>query len=316
MAYLLLYSELPTSEEISQFEQAEKEYRNLPEEVVTFIQSVGVDHEPLDLMRIAWCYLTSLTRDQWKGEPDVTQSIIHFSRLTSLIGYCLRASLQKPLIHPDENLDNTQNFLNMVWGEVPSSHIVKLFDQSRIVYAEHGMNNATFTTRVVGSTGADLGGCVMAAMESLRGPLHGGAIEGVCDMLTGISSVGAVKPFVEQALAKKSRVMGFGHRIYKWGDPRFDLFVSLLGDLNDERERVHAFLEKINGLMEAMNSTGVRPNLDLAGGAFYLSLGFHSKMMVPLIILSRQLGWYSHFCEQNRYGKLIRPRSKYLDERL
>ncbi|MDR2999590.1 MAG: bifunctional 2-methylcitrate synthase/citrate synthase, partial [Microbacterium sp.] len=215
------------------------------------------------------------------------------------------------------DLDYSENFLWMTFGELPSAAAVDVFRISMVLYAEHSFNASTFTARVIASTTADLYSAGVGAIGALKGPLHGGANEAVMHIFDEIGSAENVVPWLDDALAKKKKIMGFGHRVYKNGDSRVPTMKAALDRLIAESGRtdlgeLYDALER-----EFVARKGIYPNLDYPSGPAYNILGFETEVFTPLFIAARVTGWTAHIMEQAASNALIRPLSAYngVDER-
>ena len=199
----------------------------------------------------------------------------------------------------------------MCFGTVPPKEVVRAFDISLILYAEHSFNASTFASRVVTSTLSDIYSAVTAGIGALKGPLHGGANEAVMHMLLEIGHPKKAEAWLRRAFKEKRVVMGFGHRVYKWGDSRVPTMRKCLTDLaawkNDERwTEIEDVLEQI-----MVNEKKIHPNLDFPAGPAYYMMGFDIDMFTPIFVMSRITGWTAHIMEQNAANRLIRPLSAY-----
>jgi citrate synthase len=208
----------------------------------------------------------------------------------------------------------------MTFGEEPAAEVVKAFDVSMILYAEHSFNASTFTARVVSSSLSDLHSAVTAAIGALKGPLHGGANEAVMHTFDEIGirphesseeAASRAKAWMEQALANKKKVMGFGHRVYKNGDSRVPTMKAALDDMIAHYRRPE-LIGLYNGLEQAMDEAkAIKPNLDYPAGPTYHLMGFDTQMFTPIFVASRITGWTAHILEQSASNSLIRPLSAY-----
>jgi citrate synthase len=214
-------------------------------------------------------------------------------------------------VEPDASLGYSANFLRMTFGEVPSDVVVKAFDVSMILYAEHSFNASTFTARVVTSTLSDLYSAVVAGIGALKGPLHGGANEAVMHIFDEIGSADAAEGWLEDALANKKKIMGFGHRVYKNGDSRVPTMKASLDTLIEEYDRpdLLALYDALNDAMQSRKA--IQPNLDYPSGPAYHLMGFDTELFTPLFVASRITGWTAHIREQLASNALIRPLSEY-----
>ena len=223
-------------------------------------------------------------------------------------------------MEPREDLDYSQNFLWMTFGEEAAPEVVDAFRVSMVLYAEHSFNASTFTARVITSTLSDLHSAVTGAIGALKGPLHGGANEAVMHTFDEIGirkeesredAAARAKAWMEDALAQKKKVMGFGHRVYKNGDSRVPTMKAALDRMIEHYGR-EEMLGLYDGLEQAMDEAKqIKPNLDYPAGPTYHLMGFDTEMFTPLFIASRITGWTAHIMEQRAANALIRPLSAY-----
>ncbi|MCA9281886.1 MAG: citrate synthase, partial [Phycisphaerales bacterium] len=212
------------------------------------------------------------------------------------------------------SLSFAANFLYMLNGEHPTPTMERAFDACMILHADHGLNNSTFTTRVVISTLSDVYSAISAAIGSLRGPLHGGANEGVMKMLNEIPSVDDVRKVVEDKLARKDKIMGFGHRVYKNYDPRATYLKTLAKKLAEDTGNVSLY-EKSHAIEQIMEekvaAKGIYPNVDFYSATTYHCIGLQLDLFTPMFALSRISGWAGHMLEQLEGNRLYRPKAEY-----
>jgi len=204
------------------------------------------------------------------------------------------------------------NFFHMCFGDVPDAKIVEAFDTSLILYAEHGFNASTFTSRVITSTLSDYYGAVAGAIAALKGKLHGGANEAVMEMLLEIKAADAdPADWVRERLEKGEVVMGFGHRIYKYGDSRVPIMRQCMRDVaGPDQQKWIEIAETVEETMK--EETGIPPNLDYPAGPAYYAMGFEIDLYTPIFVMSRVTGWSAHILEQLSDNTLIRPSSAYV----
>ena len=199
----------------------------------------------------------------------------------------------------------------MVFGEVPEQVVVDAFDTSMTLYAEHSFNASTFTARVITSTLSDVYSAVTGAIGALKGPLHGGANEAVMHVFAEIGSADRAEAWLDQALAEKRKIMGFGHRVYKNGDSRVPTMRAALDTLISHYDR-RDMVELYDALEQAMDARkGIKPNLDYPSGPAYHLMGFDTEVFTPLFVAARVTGWTAHVMEQLSANALIRPLSVY-----
>jgi citrate synthase len=210
------------------------------------------------------------------------------------------------------DLGNAANFLYMLRGQEARAEVVRALDVSLILYAEHEFNASTFTTRVVCSTLADLHSAIVAAIGALKGPLHGGANEKAMEILEAAGSPERAEKWLREALARKERIMGFGHRVYKAGDVRASILKPYARKAAEAAGKLH--WEETAEIIERVlaDEKHLFPNLDWPAGRLYYALGLEIPLYTPIFVMSRVTGWSAHFIEQHENNRLIRPRSRYV----
>jgi citrate synthase len=218
----------------------------------------------------------------------------------------------KPLLASDPDLGEAANFLYLINGEKPSEDTVKTMDMCYVLHADHGMNASTFSSRVTIATLSDMYSAICSAIGTLKGPLHGGANEGVIRMLQEIGSLDAVDGFVADCLAQKKKIMGIGHRVYKVLDPRAPHLKKMAQKLSSELGDPK-WIQMSDRIAEIMlKEKGLHANVDFYSATVYYSLGIPIDLFTPIFAISRTAGWTAHVLEQLSDNRLIRPQSEYV----
>ncbi|WP_105035806.1 bifunctional 2-methylcitrate synthase/citrate synthase [Cryobacterium aureum] len=317
VAYLLWHGELPTDQQLADFEALERSLRHLSPVVKRIIDELPLTAHPMDVVRTAVSVIGASDPEAENPSPesDLAKSIRLFAQLPAIVSYDQRRRHGLDLVEPRDDLGYSANFLHMAFGEVPELVVVNAFDVSMILYAEHSFNASTFTARVITSTLSDLYSAVTGAVGALKGALHGGANEAVMHTFTEIGfeagSATRAEPWLEQALAAKRKIMGFGHRVYKSGDSRVPTMRAALVTLVDHYEKPE-LLELYEALETAMTTRkNILPNLDYPSGPAYHLMGFDTLTFTPIFVAARITGWTAHICEQKKSNALIRPLSAY-----
>jgi citrate synthase/2-methylcitrate synthase len=317
VAYLLWHGELPTGEQLDEFQKLERSLRPLDDRVKRVIDEHPVTAHPMDVVRSAISVLgaTDPTLNEINGFQDRKlnegRAAYLFAQLPSIVAYIQRRRRGEELIEPRNDLGYSANFLHMTLGEVPGLVVVNAFDVSMILYAEHSFNASTFTARVITSTLSDLYSAVVGAIGALKGPLHGGANEAVMHVFEEIGTADKAEAWLEAALEEKRKIMGFGHRVYKSGDSRVPTMKAALETLVAEFDRPD-MMELYDALETAMTSRkNIKPNLDYPSGPAYNLIGFDTDMFTPLFVAARITGWTAHIMEQFESNALIRPLAAY-----
>lgn len=323
VAWLLWHGELPTSSELAGFEKSERAQRALDAHVKRVIDELPLTAHPMDVVRTAVSVIgaSDPNVDDASPEGNLAKSITLFAKLPAIVAYDQRRRRGEGVIEPRDDLDYSANFLWMTFGEVPDDVVVNAFRVSLILYAEHSFNASTFTARVITSTLSDLYSAVTGAIGALKGPLHGGANEAVLHIFNeigfGPDAEERSEAWLEQALAEKRKIMGFGHRVYKKGDSRVPTMRASMVELIEYYNRPDV-LELYVGLEKAMTERkGIMPNLDYPSGPAYHLMGFDTLTFTPIFVAARITGWTAHIMEQLQANALIRPLSAYVgpDER-
>ncbi|MCP4190862.1 MAG: citrate synthase [Planctomycetaceae bacterium] len=313
VAYLILHGELPKISQLKAFHQQLTHNLQIDPEIFDILRRIPKSASLMDVMRTGASLLAHW--DYESGDNSHEANLRKSARILAGLPVILAARhrlLQglQPL-PPQNDLSLAGNLLWMLHGQMPHEDHVHAMDVSLILYAEHEFNASTFTARVVASTLSDLHSSITAAIGALKGPLHGGANERVLDVLAEVGSPDRAETWVRQALADKQRIMGFGHRVYKTGDPRAKYLKGLCGKLavEPEHQQLEAMAEIIETIVVA--EKGLPPNLDWPSARLYFYMGLPVELYTPLFVVSRVVGWSAHVMEQLENNRIIRPRSRY-----
>ncbi len=315
--YLLWNQKLPTRDELDAFNKRLKGYHDLPAGMANRLISLPMQAHPMHVLRTMISALSMHDPDPNNIELDAVRdkALKILSRAPTLIAFFDRYRRGLPLIYPRKDLSFAANFLYMLNGEEPTDAMARAFDICMITHADHGLNNSTFAARVVISTLSDLYSALTAAIGSLRGPLHGGANEGVMKMLNEIPSVDDVEPYILAKLERKDKIMGFGHRVYKNVDPRATELKALARQLAEDTGNMDLY-EKSNAIEQVMEKAvaakGIYPNVDFYSATTYHCIGLSLDLFTPMFALSRIAGWSGHILEQLADNRLYRPAAQYV----
>ncbi len=325
VAYLIWHGELPTPAQLEVFTAREKAGRPVPPALTDALARLPLTCDPMDLLRTAVSYLGALepvahlagagpeSNVDLARATDLDESIRLWAQLPTIVATEQRRRRGQEPIAPDPELSFSENFFHMCFGSVPSPEVIRAFEISLILYAEHGFNASTFTARVITSTLSDLYSAVTGAIGALKGPLHGGANEAVMAIFATLSGPEAVPGWLAATLAEGGKVMGFGHRVYKHGDSRVPTMRAALAELGEGNDEGRHLMAIYNRLEEAMfESKGLYPNLDYPTGPAYHLMGFDTPTFTPIFVMSRVTGWTAHIVEQKAHNALIRPLSAYV----
>jgi citrate synthase len=313
VAYLLWNGELPNDEQLRALFERERAQRELSQSTLSILGRLPDNCHPMDVVRTAVSCLGAEDPGEADNSPEANyaKSVAMMAKLPTVVAFDYRRRHDLERIAPDPDLSFAENFLYMCFGEVPEPEIVRCFEISLTLYAEHSFNASTFTARVVASTLSDIYSAVTAAIGALKGPLHGGANEAVMHMMLEIDDPTKAADWLRDALATKKKVMGFGHRVYKDGDSRVptmkDAFIHMAALTNGEK-----WVQMYEELERTMDEEkGIKPNLDFPAGPAYYLMGFDIEMFTPIFVISRITGWTAHVIEQLEANSLIRPLSLY-----
>ena len=313
VAYLILNGELPSKKQLKAFEKIERKNRKLSKTLLDDLKKIPKKAHPMDVARTAVSIMGLEDKETRDNSPqaNMRKAMRIFAKTPTAVAAFFRARKGKSIISPSKNLSFSENFFKMMFNKVPDKEIVRAFDISLILYAEHSFNVSTFTARTITSSLSDLHGAITGAIASLKGPLHGGANEAVMHMMKEIGKPEKAKAWIENALDKKKVVMGFGHRVYRTGDSRVPTMKHYMFKVakllkKEKYTRIYEILEKV-----MIDKKKIYPNVDFPCGPTYYMMGIDIDFYTPIFVMSRITGWSAHIMEQHASNKLIRPLSKY-----
>lgn len=317
VAYLLLCGELPTAAQYEEFRDFERNNREVPELVYETLKKVPASAHPMDYLRLGVSLTALFDEENELGrnshEDNLRKAKLLLAKMPTLVANGYRAVNGKPVIRPRSDMEYSRNFLYMLRGDAKVDDLmVKVFDVAHILYAEHTFNASTFSARVTASTLSDFYSAVVSAIGTLKGPLHGGANEQVMYMLQEIGEPSKAKAYMLNALAKKAKIMGFGHRVYRFGDSRTEIIkklgLELAAKLGDTKwHDIEKIMEEV--MKEEKN---IFANLDFPTAPAYFLLGIPIELFTPVFAASRVSGWGAHIIEQHDNNRLIRPSCRYV----
>ncbi len=315
--YLLWNGRLPTASELAAFTHELRTNYALPAGFVERVQSCPKTAAPMHMLRTMVSALA-----MYDSNPDANDIASARKKAMAILGQTptIIAAFDRhrrglPFVAPRTDLSFAANFLNMLNGAVPTEAVARAFDICMILHADHGLNNSTFTARVIISTLSDMYSAITGAIGSLRGPLHGGANEEVMEMLNAIGSLENVEPYIMARLAKKDRIMGFGHRVYKTIDPRATFLKTFTRQIATDTGnlKLYEMSSKIEEIMKReVGSKGIYPNVDFYSATTYHSIGLKLDLFTPMFAMSRISGWAAHILEQLDGNRLFRPTTNYI----
>ena len=313
VAYLILNKELPNKKELRKFENEESKERSLSKNLINILKQMPKKSHPMDVARTAVSVMGLEDKDTTDNSPkaNLRKAMRIFSKTPTALAAFYRLRKGKKIIPPKKKLSFAENFFYMCFGKVPEKDIVKAFDVSLILYAEHSFNVSTFTARTITSSLSDIHGAITGAIASLKGPLHGGANEEVMHMMKKIKKPDNALNWINKALSNKDVVMGFGHRVYKSGDSRVPTMREYFGKVAKIKkdktfEKIYDIVEKV-----MIERKSIHPNVDYPTGPTYHLMGFDTDFFTPIFVISRITGWSAHIMEQHASNKLIRPLAAY-----
>ena len=314
VCYLLWEGRLPRRDELETLSRSLGAERSLPPEMLTLLTSLVPHLTPMDAVRTMVSALA-------ETDPDVRDMSLPGNRrkairLTGQIATIVAAHHRiregKPAVAPDPSLPHAQDFLRMLNGTKPTSEAARAFDMALVLHADHELNASTFAARVTAATLADMHSAITSAVATLKGPLHGGANEAVIKMLIEMGSLERVDDILHEKLARKEKIMGFGHRVYHTEDPRATHLRAMSKALAESSGETRWYdmsrrIEKIMNEEKKLNS-----NVDFYSASVYSMLGIPPDLFTPIFAVSRISGWAAHVLEQYEHNRLIRPRAEYI----
>ena len=313
VAFLILNKELPNKKQLKEFKKDLSKEISLSKNLINILKQMPKKSHPMDVARTAVSVMGLEDKETKDNSPkaNLRKAIRILAKTPTALAAFYRLRKGKKIIAPKKNLTFSENFFHMCFGKVPNKEIVKAFDVSLILYAEHSFNVSTFTARTITSSLSDIHGAITGAIASLKGPLHGGANEEVMHMMRKIKRPENALKWINNALKNKDVVMGFGHRVYKSGDSRVptmrEYFKRVAIIKKDKTfEKIYDIVEKV--MIEKKN---IYPNVDYPTGPTYHLMGFDTDFFTPIFVISRITGWSAHIMEQHAANKLIRPLASY-----
>jgi len=317
VAYLILNKELPNKSQLKKFKKELEKNRNITINLREIVKHMPKRSHPMDVARTVVSVMGLEDKETRNNSPasNMRKAIRIFAKTPTALAAFFRSRRGKNVITPKENLGFSENFFYMCFGKIPSKEIIKAFDVSLILYAEHSFNASTFTARTITSSLSDIHSAITGAIGSLKGPLHGGANEEVMLMMNKIKKPENALKWINNALDNKTVVMGFGHRVYKKGDsrvPTMEKYFKKVAKIKNDKKFLKIY-DIVKNVM--VKRKDIHPNVDFPTGPTYHLMGFDTDFFTPIFVLSRITGWSAHIMEQHAANKLIRPLSKYRGEK-
>lgn len=315
-AYLLIWGQLPTSEELQAFEFEVNQNRQIKYRIRDMMKSFPESGHPMDALQASAAALGLFySRRDLDNPAYIRDAVVRLLATipTMVAAFELMRRGDDP-VRPHGELGYAANFLYMLNEEIPDPLAARIFDVCLILHAEHTMNASTFSARVTASTLTDPYAVVASAVGTLGGPLHGGANEEVIQMLEEIGSEKNVRPYIEDCLQRKAKIMGFGHRVYKVKDPRATILQKLAEQLFAKfgHDKYYDIAQEIEVVVsEKLGHKGVFPNVDFYSGLVYRKLGIPTDFFTPIFAIARVAGWLAHWKEQLAENRIFRPTQVY-----
>ncbi|MEP6705983.1 MAG: citrate synthase [Pyrinomonadaceae bacterium] len=317
VVFLIWNGRLPKRAEFEELKKNIAACYEAPGQLMSLMRQFPAEAEPMDALRTAISALGFYDKESRNLSRE--NSIKVATRLTAqfptIVAAIDRLRNGREPVKPKPDLNIATNFLYMLKGEMPDEFDAHVLDVALILQADHELNASTFTARVVAGTLADMYNAVTAALGALSGPLHGGANTNVMKMLLEIGSVDRVESYIKDALAKKKKIMGFGHAVYKTEDPRATELRKFAKEMGERKgdSKWYEITAKVEEVM--MREKGLRPNVDCYSASTYYMMGVPLDLFTPIFAISRISGWTGHILEQYADNKLIRPRAEYIGPR-
>ena len=313
VAYLLLNGELPNKSQLAKFQEEERNNREISSNLKKIIHSYPKNAHPMDTTRTSVSHLGLEDSEASTNtiEANHKKFIRIFAKTPTAVAANFRTRKRLDIIDPKKDLSFSENFFHMCFGKVPSKDVIKAFDVSLILYAEHSFNASTFASRVIASTLADIHSAIVGGISALKGPLHGGANEAVMEMFLEIKEPENAEKYILNKIKNKDLIIGFGHRVYKKGDSRVPTMTKYYYKTAEFYKNKK--FPKISKILEQtmIKEKNIFPNLDFPSGPTYYLMGFDVNFFTPIFVMSRITGWSAHVNEQLKDNRLIRPLSKY-----
>ncbi|MBJ6362037.1 citrate synthase [Paenibacillus sp. GCM10012307] len=313
VAYLLWYGKLPTQSELDELVGQLGNYAPIPDQVIQQIKLYPKDTNSMAALRTAISSLALYDEDanEMSPESNLQKAIKLQAQLPTVVAAFARIREGLGPIAPKQGVTVAYNFLYMLTGQEPDEVAVKALDQALVLHADHELNASTFAARVTVATLSDIYSGVTSAIGALKGPLHGGANEAVMVMLEEIGSIDKVDSYIQHKLDNKDKIMGFGHRVYKNGDPRAKHLQKMSKELGKLTGNLELYEMSIRIESLVTGQKGLKPNVDFYSASVYTALKIPRDLFTPIFAISRLSGWTAHILEQYENNRIIRPRAEY-----
>lgn len=319
-AYLLIWGYLPNKEELANFQAEITNHRRIKYHIRDMMKCFPESGHPMDALQTSAAALGLFySRRALAKEEYIRDAVVRLlAKIPTMVAAFAQMRQGNDPITPNDNLNYAANFLYMLTEKEPEPLEARIFDVCLMLHAEHTMNASTFSAMVTSSTLTDPYAVVASAVGTLAGPLHGGANEEVLLMFDEIGSLENVRPYIDNCIANKKKIMGFGHRVYKVKDPRAKILQQLaerLFELTGHDEYYEMALEVEKVVAERLGHKGIYANVDFYSGLVYRKLGIKPDLFTPMFAISRVAGWLAHWKEQLAVNRIFRPTQVYVGER-
>lgn len=315
--YLLWHYRLPNEEELKELKEKLFEYMTLNPRVYSHFKEYATGNvHPMTALRTSVSYIAHF--DEHAEDEDESKTMERAIRIqakiASLVTSYARVREGKEAVKPNKDLNYAGNFLYMLRGELPSDIEIEAFNKALVLHADHELNASTFTARCAVSSLSDMYSGIVAAVGSLKGPLHGGANERVMSMLSEVKSIDEVDDYIDNKIKNKEKIMGFGHRVYKDGDPRAKYLKEMSRKITAETGQSQLFDISVKIADKMKAEKGLIANVDFFSATVYHSMNIEHDLFTPIFAVSRTSGWIAHILEQYRDNRIMRPRAQYIGE--
>ena len=317
VTFLLWHDRLPRPAELGDFSADLTGRRALPDSVMEVLRTTPSSAHPMAVLRTAVSLLGTLDEaaDTNSPEDNLRKAKMLTAQMPTIVAAQARLQKGEQPIAPDTSLGHTANYYYMLTGERPDDTTSRTFETALILYTEHETNASTFACRVVVGTESDFYSAVVAGIGAIKGPLHGGAIDAVMRMLMEIGAAERAAAYVDEALAAKRKLAGFGHRVYRTGDPRATQLRVMAEKLGEARQDDQWFAIATTAEQRMQETKGIIPNVDYYAAPVLYHLGFPLNVFTNVVASARIVGWSAHIMEQCASNRLIRPRARYVGHR-
>jgi citrate synthase len=315
-AYLLIWGQLPTQEELTEFEHEIRYHRRLKYRIRDMMKCFPESGHPMDALQACAAALGLFYSRRALDDPAYIRAAVVrlLAKIPTMVAAFQLMRKGNDPVQPRDDLDYSANFLYMLNEREPDPLAAQIFDICLTLHAEHTINASTFSAMVTASTLTDPYAVIASAVGTLAGPLHGGANEEVITMLEEIGTVENVRPYLDECLTRKTKIMGFGHRVYKVKDPRATILQELAEQLFEKFGRDDYYdiaVELERAVEERLGSKGIYPNVDFYSGLVYRKMGIPTDLFTPVFAIARVAGWLAHWKEQLAENRIFRPTQIY-----